>query len=171
MKDFEGLIEICMNEVTSAGIEPGVISLWKINTRAKQRWGMCKKNASDGTFEIQIASVLLADDRVSEKACKTTIIHEILHTCKDSMKHTGNWKKYAEIMNAKYGYDIKRTTSNDEKGVEDYAPVRRLSYKYGFYCTKCGQQIWKKKVCRFTKYFRNYTCGICGTHRAFRRMK
>ncbi len=98
------------------------------------------------------------------------MIHEILHTCKDSMKHTGNWKKYANIMNQKYGYEIKRTTSGEEKGVENYKSTRIVPYKYCFYCKKCRQLIWKKKKCKFTKYYRNYTCLVCGTPRAFRKM-
>lgn len=170
MKDYEKLIKKCIDEVVSAGIVPGDISSWKINTRAKTRWGQCKQNKTNHTFEIQIASVLLEDDRVSEKACKSTIIHEILHTCKDSMKHTGNWKKNADIMNKTYGYDIKRAVSGNEMGIENYQPTKCRVYKYGYRCMTCGQEVWRMKECKFTKYYRNYTCGVCGTKRAFRRM-
>lgn len=117
MKDFHKLIDESINEVKAAGITPGNIVNWRINTRAKSRWGLCKK-LNDGTgFEIQIAHILLVSDDVSEKACKTTIIHEILHTCEGCKGHTGLWKQYAAIMNEKYGYNIKRTTSGAEKGL------------------------------------------------------
>ena len=168
MKDYEKLREECLQEVLSAGILPGNISSWTINTRAKSRWGLCKKKGD--SYEISISDSLLSDERVSEKACKTTIIHEILHTCKDSMKHTGNWKKYAEIMNAKYGYDIKRVSSGSEKGVEDYK-VKHRAVKYKYRCRRCGQIITKSRKCKFTRYYRNYGCGICGTLRAFERVK
>ena len=115
MKDFNRLITESMKEVTHVGIKPGNITSWTINKRAKSRWGLCKQNP-DKTFEIQIAEALLTDDRITEKSCKETIIHEILHTCKNCMKHTGQWKYYAEVMNQVYGYNIKRITTGMEKG-------------------------------------------------------
>ena len=108
MKGFQKLINESLNEVKAAGIEPGEISSWEINRRSKKRWGQCRKNP-DGSFGISIAASLLEDDRISEKDCKDTIIHEILHTCKDGMKHTGSWKRYAEIMNTAYGYNNEKT--------------------------------------------------------------
>lgn len=165
MKNYKELQKICISEVIAAGIIPGHIVEWNINYRAKRRWGMCIKNNSG--YVIQISSILLEDDRVSEKACKETIIHEILHTCRGCDKHTGMWSYYANIMNNKYGYSIKRATSGTEKGVEEYTPTRRLTYQYCYKCEKCGQIIRRKKACKFTRYYRSYTCGICGTDRAF----
>ena len=167
MKDFDKLINICLEEIKAVGIKPGKIIKWSINTRAKSRWGYCIHKKIDNTYEIQIAEILLSDDRVSEEACKTTIIHEILHTCEGGMGHKGNWKKYANIMNERYGYNIKCSTSGEEKGVENRVAAYRLAYKYYFYCRKCGHIIKKKKSCKFTSYYRNYTCNLCGTRRAF----
>lgn len=165
MKNLEKLAADCLAEVRAAGIQAGTIVEWKVNRRAKKRWGLCHKD-KDGKFHIQVAARLLEDDRVPEKACKETIIHEILHTAPDGMKHTGKWKEYANIMNKKYGYNIKRTTSGEEKGVENYQ-AKRLSYQYKFKCKKCGQTILKKKKCKFTHYYKNYSCTICGTKNAF----
>ena len=170
MKNFEMLQKVCIDEVLGAGIEPGNIVSWVINRRAKKRWGMCTKNP-DGTCIIQIAARLIEDERISEQACKETMIHEILHTCKGCKGHTGLWLIYANIMNKKYGYHIKRTTSGEEKGVENYTASKRLDYKYCFVCENCGQNIKRKKQCEFTKYYRNYTCGICGRKRAFHKVK
>lgn len=165
MKDFQKLIEECLVEVQTAGIKPGPITEWKINTRAKRRWGLCTKKPS-GEYVIQIAERLLTDERISELACKNTIIHEILHTCVGCMGHTGKWKKYADIMNLR-GYNIKRVTTGEEKGVENYKANRR-PVKYIFVCRNCGVLLHYKRACKFTKYYRNYTCGRCGTPRAFR---
>lgn len=170
MKNFEMLQKVCIDEVLGAGIEPGNIVSWVINRRAKTRWGMCTKNP-DGTCIIQIAARLIEDERISEQACKETMIHEILHTCKGCKGHTGLWLIYANIMNKKYGYNIKRTTSGEEKGVENYTASKRLDYKYCFICENCGQIIKRKKQCEFTKYYRNYTCGICGRKRPFHKVK
>lgn len=116
MKDFRKLITECMNEVKEAGITPGNIVEWSVNYRAKRRWGLCSKSP-DGKIKIQIASRLLIDDRVSVTACKETMIHEILHSVEGGMGHTGKWKQLAEVVNQKYGYSIKRTTSSKEKGL------------------------------------------------------
>ena len=167
MKDFEKLQMVCMEEVRAAGITPGNIVKWTINRRAKTRWGLCIKKGN-GECEIQIAARLLEDDRISEDACKDTMIHEILHSCKGCTGHTGKWKQYAEIMNRKYGYHIKRVTSGEEKGVENYKGNSQ-PVKYVYRCAGCGQIVMRKKACKFTKYYRSYICGICGK-KAFRKV-
>lgn len=166
MKDFDRLINECLKEVEEAGITPGIISKWSVNHRAKKRWGSCKRKPGEG-YEIEISSVLLFDDRVSEKACKETIIHEILHTVQGGNGHTGRWKMFAEQINAKYGYNIKRVTSGSEKGVEEYHSTYSLPYKYMFKCRYCGDTIFRKKSSKFTHYYRNYYCRSCGRLRAY----
>lgn len=168
MKDFQKLIEKCLEEVVVAGIQPGNITEWTINRRAKRRWGQCTKKAN-GEYRIQIAAQLLEDERISEKACKDTIIHEILHSCPDGMGHTGKWKEYAKTINEKYGYNIKRTTSGEEKGVENYHSIRRLQLKFMFRCKYCGNTITKKKKCKFTHYYKNYSCMQCGRAHAYQK--
>lgn len=166
-KDFNQLQKTCLEEILSVGIKPAKNISFKINKRAKTRWGICKKSSIDG-YTIEIAARLLEDDRISEKSCKETIIHEILHTCKGCMKHTGKWKEYAEKMNVSYGYNIKRVTSGEEKGVENHQP-KEQPVKYIYICKYCGQVIQKKRACKFTKYYNLYGCGICGSRRAFKK--
>lgn len=160
MKDFNILVEDCMAEVTKLGIKPGTISSFEINTRAKTRWGLCKQNRN-GTYTIEIAQRLLTDERISTTACKETIIHEILHTCKGCMRHTGNWKYYADIMNQVYGYNIKRVTQGVEKGVENYTPSEQ-AIKYVFTCENCGATIYRKRASKFTNNYKYYGCARCG---------
>lgn len=161
MKDFLKLRQECMTEVIEAGITPGTVSSWTVNTRARTRWGHCRKE-KDGTFEIQIARQLLEDDRIPEKACKETIIHEILHTCYGCMNHKERWKGYAQRMNDRYGYNIKRVTTGNEKGVENYEAQNHLPVKYVFVCGGCGATIYRKRKSKFTRYYRNYICTRCG---------
>jgi predicted SprT family Zn-dependent metalloprotease len=160
LKDFELLKNECINEVTRLGIKLGQISSWKINTRAKTRWGMSKLNL-DGTYTIEIAARLLEDERISETACKETIIHELLHTCKGCMRHTGKWKYYADVVNQVYGYNIKRVTQGQEKGVENYEGTQ-MAIKYVFTCGKCGATIYRKRDSRFTRNYKYYGCARCG---------
>ena len=166
MKNFKELQEICLKEVRDAGIVPGNIVKWSVNRRAKSRWGQCSK-MRNGECEIQISARLLEDDRISEQACKDTMIHEILHTCKGCSGHTGKWKEYAERMNRLYGYHIKRVTTGEEKGVENYERKGK-PVKYIFQCAGCGQIVKRKRACDFTKHYRQYICGICGK-KAFRK--
>ena len=168
MKDFKRLQEECMREVEAVGIKPGNIVKWSLNSRAKTRWGLCVKY-KNGDCEIQIAERLIEDDRISEKSCKDTMIHEILHSCAGCHRHTGKWKKYAELMNDTYGYNIKRVTSGEEKGVENYQSKGR-PVKYIYRCSGCGQIIMRKRECKFTRHYRQYICGCCGKRRAFKKI-
>ncbi len=160
MKDLQNLTDECIKEIVALGIKPGAISDVLINSRAKTRWGQCKAK-SDGTFEIQISERLLKDDRVSDDSCKETIIHEILHTCEGCMKHTGKWKIFAERTNAAYGYNIKRTTSSSEKGIEEHISSGIMP-KYMFTCRNCGIVIYRKRESKFTRNYRRYCCARCG---------
>jgi predicted RNA-binding Zn-ribbon protein involved in translation (DUF1610 family) len=78
------------------------------------------------------------------------------------MRHTGQWKHYAKVMNQVYGYYIKRVTSGTEKGVEDYKSINSMTIKYIFTCGNCGATIYRKRDSRFTKNYRNYGCARCG---------
>ncbi|MCR5343321.1 MAG: hypothetical protein K6E70_08165 [Butyrivibrio sp.] len=160
MKDFNRLKEECLREIADCGIEIGQVKSWSINSRARSRWGQCRKEV-DGTFSIQISDRLLEDDRITEKACKETIIHEILHTCKGCMTHQGKWKTYADMMNLRYGYNIKRITRGEEKGVENYKP-KQMAVKYIMTCGGCGATIYRKRSSKFTRNYRNYSCTRCG---------
>ena len=160
MKNFIFLREQCISEITCLGIELGKIASWSVNRRAKTRWGLCRLKR-DGSYEIEIAESLLADDRISEKACKETIIHELLHTCKGCMRHTGRWKQYAELMNRAYGYNIKRVTEGYEKGIENYK-ASEMAIKYVFTCGGCGATIYRKRDSKFTRNYRHYGCAKCG---------
>ena len=55
MKDFKRLWDECFNEVVAAGILPGHIVEWKINTRARAR--MNAKRSSFMRFCINVKIV------------------------------------------------------------------------------------------------------------------
>ena len=78
MKNLQNLAAASEADLRSIGIRPGRVSAWRVNTRAKSRWGQCRELAP-GCFEISIAARLLQDD-VSDQAAKDTILHELLHT-------------------------------------------------------------------------------------------
>ena len=80
MKDLEMLASECEADLSSINIQPGEVNQWLINTRAKNRWGQCKR-CLPGIFDISISARLLQDS-VSDQAAKNTIMHELLHTVK-----------------------------------------------------------------------------------------
>ncbi len=150
MKNLNMLFNECINECKKAGIPYGTIKEVGINTRAKSRWGQCRY--MNGVYSINISSILLEDD-VTDVATKTTIIHEIIHTCKDCMNHGAEWKKYAEIMNRKYGYNIKRCTSADEKHIS--IEIAKPKYKYTVVCEKCGTKSNYTKLSKLVKLIKS----------------
>ena len=116
MKNLISLANKCMAQLDEIGIEYAQSIRWEVNTRAKKRWGLCEKHPN-GVYTISISYRLLADD-VADDGAINTIIHELLHTCKGCMNHGENWKREANKVNRAYGYNIKRCSSAEEKGVE-----------------------------------------------------
>lgn len=161
-KDYIRLRNECLQEVKALGIKVGVITEWKVNSRAKTRLGQCTRR-SDGTYEIQIAKLLLTEEQVAEIDVKEVIIHEILHTCYGCMKHTGRWKKYAEKMNNVYGYHISRTKNMEQLGLPEHT-VKRRDVKYVYVCAGCGQRVERTRACKFTSNPKMYRCGRCGSN-------
>ncbi len=157
MRDLQVYTDMCLKEVTDAGIEYGKIEEFIVNTRAINRYGRCTRKPG-GTFVIQISKYLL-DERVPVNELKNTIIHEILHTCKDCFNHGNAWKNEADIMNRKYGYNISRTGSCSDfvMVVEEEHP-----YKYFIKCKECGKVYKKRRKCNLIEHPGWYRCGRCG---------
>ena len=155
MRDLNKIFMECLEEVKNAGIEPGKIVRVSINNRMVKKWGQCKRN--NGQYYIEISSLFL-DEKNSIDGLKNTIIHEILHTCKNSFDHKQKWKEYAKIMNLKYGYNIKRTSTAEEKGImKESLPEA----KYQLICEKCGHIYNHYRMCKAIKNPEYYGCGIC----------
>lgn len=126
-------LEIAKHVCDSVNIPYREIVSTKVNKRAKSRWGMCRYVGKE-QFEIEISDRLLQPG-VSNKALMDTLLHEILHTCKDCMNHGKVWKMYARRLN-EIGYDIKCTASAAEKNIKEEPVIRR--YRYTVTCERCG---------------------------------
>lgn len=159
MRDINNVVKSCCEKLDVIGIKYGTIVSITINTRAKKRWGQCKKIGN--CFAIQVSSRLISED-VELVHLETTVIHEILHTCKGCMNHGNEWKTLAEKVNRAYGYNIKRTTSNEEKGIEP------IPAKYKFVCKDCGCVVTRMRESDFVKHYYNYRCAKC--HGDFKRI-
>ena len=111
MRDLMEYAEFCMELLDEIYIPYTRPENFTVNTRAK-RWGLCSLRG--GKYYIQI-NVTLLDERNSDEGLINTIIHELLHTCPDSMDHGYRWKYYAYRVQRDLGYDIKRTSSEEDK--------------------------------------------------------
>jgi len=167
MKNLKNFVNECRNDIESLGIELGDIADVTVNTRAKNRWGLCSKR--QGKYYISISSQLL-EDSVDDMSVKNTVAHELLHTIKDGMRHTGEWKSAANLLNDVYGYNIKRCTSYEEKGIERPKDKTRKSMqpKHKLRCTYCGYTYLYRKTTNTVKdimYGRNkyYYCAVCSS--------
>lgn len=157
MRNLFEYAKICMSELDAVGINYRR-SQFEINYRAVKRWGQCRSNG-DGTFTVQISSVLL-DENNSVDGLKNTIIHELLHTCEGCMNHGKKWQELADIVNSRYGYGIKRTSSGEEKGISVNSIVENKRH-YEVTCRSCGTKWIYYRDNKVTKYTSNFRCS-CG---------
>lgn len=159
MRDINVVAIECMRELDVIGIQYGNVVEFKVNYRAERRWGQCCP-LPGGRFSININHRLL-DESTDIDGLKNTLIHELLHTCKGCLNHGSEWKRLADKVNRYYGYGIKRTSSADEKGIDEsnrYVKVKRINHKY--VCCGCGQTITRQ---RETGFVNRYKCGRCGS--------
>lgn len=160
MKDLMKYVNECMDELNAIDIPYSKkVEKWEINKRAKNRWGQCRKNYDSYSINI---SVRLLDDEVTEKALKTTIIHELLHTIEGCMNHGYKWQKYADLVNDCYNYNVKRVTSIEEKGLDK--EKEKLKCKYVFKCSNCGAITAQDRLTKFVKHYSSYGCGKCNKY-------
>lgn len=153
MWDCDGLLRRVMREAAtlkipfSDRIDPHV----KVNDRAVSRFGCCKYR--DGYYTIEVAKRVAEGP---EEACRTVLAHELLHTCYGCRNHGKRWKSYAERMERAYGYPIRRTSTDEELGVEQARPSRYL-----LRCESCGMELRRYRASALTKNPERYRCK-CG---------
>lgn len=158
MRNLYEYAKMCMEKLDRLGIAYSKNIQWEINTRAKKRWGQCEA-ILNGCI-ISINHVLL-DEQNNDVGLINTIIHELLHSVEGCMNHGAKWKALAEKVNAAYGYNIKRTSTADEKGVLEESIMKEGINKYRIICLKCGKCTYRTRACIITKHPDRYyhKCG------------
>ena len=170
MKNLENAVNECKRDIEAVGLKIGNIVSVTVNSRAKSRWGRCTRvcGAYKTAYKIEISKALL-DDNIDDMALKDTIIHELLHTIEGGHTHTGAWKRAAELMNKTYGYNIKRCTSYEEKGLSEAQIIGVKNPSYIIKCNKCGHVNTFYRKSKVVNMFlikpgvanSYYRCGIC----------
>lgn len=136
----------------------GKISSVTVNPRLTSTWGRCKRNRYDNSFSIEIAERLI--DFGSVDGVLNTLLHEMLHTCKNCFNHKGVWKSYAERLYVKYGIDVKRCNTEKEKGMDTSNPKEK-GYKFVVSCPECGFERFYRKGTKVVKNITHYQCTLC----------
>lgn len=153
MLNANELLQKGIKQVKAAGIEPGNIDpKIVINSRAKTRFGLCRKTPGKYDYQIEINNQLLEADK---KKAMNTMVHEILHTVRGCMNHGSTWARHANTMNVKFGYDISRTSSYEKLGIE--APKAKFTVK----CKGCGMEIHRHRKSKLITHTNLYRCGAC----------
>ena len=130
----------------------------RINTRSKKRYGCCKKISND-KFQIEVSEWVMD---LNEDIIKNTIMHELIHCMPRCNNHGEYFKKYAELINEKLGYNISRTGNKERdfnKSNVEYKE-KEIKYNYKIICEKCSQNFLRQRITR--GFSRKYRCGKCG---------
>lgn len=98
---------------------------------------------------------------LNESIIKNTILHEIIHCFPNCNNHGTEFKKYANYINEKLGYDISRVGNKKEdyeKSNIEY--TEKVNFKYKVICEKCNQTFYRQRLMK--NLTKKYRCGICG---------
>lgn len=150
MRDLQKLFTECINELEVIDI-PFSKNIVKVtaNNRLSSTYGKCKRfRNNDKTFDyqIEIASFLL-DERLPDKVVRSTLMHEIVHTCNGCFDHGKLFHKYGEIISDCYDVEITTYVSNERMKIVEKAGVvhkrkQPNSDSWEFKCIGC-ERIWR----------------------------
>lgn len=160
MRDLQQYIRECVEELKTYGIFINEIPEFKVNTRAKSRFGQCKYR-NGKAYEINISSFMLDESVLKDDIyLRATIIHELLHAITPGEHHTGEWKRLANKVNVRSGgkYAISRTSSYESMGIKKTS-IQKI--KYIVECTGCGLRWEHQRKSKSVKNPQNYVCGRC----------
>lgn len=147
----------CVHEAKALGITYGHITSVKVNERLRSTWGQCVHDMADGSCEIRIHPSLVDESTPFELLCNT-MHHELIHSMPDTNGHDATFKRYARMLNDKYGYNIQTYVSNA-------ARERNQAYQSRFtffaVCENCGGRYGFEKVTFTVKHPDFYRCSDC----------
>ncbi len=175
------LFNDCKNELDSIGIDLNNKSIGEITIsigkRACKRYGCCKQESpvkssryvekigrkryvKYALFEkhnIEISKWVM---ELNTDIIKNTIMHEIIHCLPNCSNHGNEFKKYANYINYKLGYDISRLGDKKQDLIDSNIPIEKEKFNYKIECSRCGYNFYRKRInCNFSS---KYRCGKCG---------
>lgn len=177
---LQSLFIECKNELNKIGIDIESSSIGSINIniakRKCKRYGCCKQELPDTstryyekvgrrryaryalykkhTIEISKWVMDLNNDII-----KNTIMHEIIHCFPYCNNHGEEFKKYANYINNKLGYNISRLGDKNQDLKDSNLQTEKEHYNYEVKCSDCGYSFYRKRIARGFTY--KYRCGKC----------
>ena len=179
---LDRLFKECIQELEKIGIDINNKDIGKIeiniSKRNNKRYGACKQEEPDikskyiekigrrkivkywkyNKHVIEISKWVMELD---EKIIKNTIMHELIHCMPYCNNHGAEFKRYANYINNKLGYDISRVGNKEQdykKSNLEYKEEKQLKYKIE--CQKCGYTFYRQRQNK--NFTRKYRCGKCG---------
>lgn len=131
MKDIQKIFDKCLkitkeqNIPISKNINPTI----RISNRYKKTLATCTKAKDE--YILTVSSHILDS---ANKVLEEIILHELIHTINGCFNHGAKFKKYCNILNEKYGYEI--LTKMDMKKVT-YSNITFYKCK----CPHCGTEF------------------------------
>ena len=175
---LQKLYKECIEELNRIGIdfENKDISIC-ISKRDNKRYGCCKPKIPDEKYKtvkrkgfkyivkfenykkyiIEISRWVLD---LNDNIIKNTIIHELIHCLPYCNNHGINFKKYANLVNNKLGYNISRVGNKKEDFQDSNIKYEeRDEYKYKIQCEKCDKIFYRKRLQK--NFIKKYRCSKC----------
>lgn len=175
---LESLYEECIKELNTIGI---VFNEKNINIciskRNNKRYGCCKPEKPDENYQKVIKRgfkyIIKYDNykkytievskwvmQLDNDIIKNTIMHELIHCLPYCNNHGKDFKRYANIINKKLGYNISRVGNKKEdfeKSNLEY--MDKEVYNYKIQCEKCSKTFYRKRLQK--SFTRKYRCSSC----------
>lgn len=179
---LDRLFKECIQELEKIGIDINNKDIGKIeiniSKRNNKRYGACKqeepdiksryiekigrrKNVKYWKYNKHIIEISKWVMELDEKIIKNTIMHELIHCMPYCNNHGAEFKRYANYINNKLGYDISRVGNKEEdykKSNLEYKEEKQFKYKIE--CQKCGYTFYRQRQNK--NFTRKYRCGKCG---------
>ena len=169
----------CISELSGIGIDIldeekiGKIDIGFSNRKLK-RYGCCKNENPDkstayrvkrkiyyrkfNTHHIEISDWLMD---LNDDIIKNTIVHELIHCMPDCNNHGKDFKRYAQYINLKLGYNISRVGNKEEdykkSNIEFSEVEKKPKFNYKITCLSCGYTFYRMRLQR--NFTRKYRCG------------
>ena len=177
---LEQLYNQCLAELESIGFNLSKANIGEItiqlSKRNNKRYGCCKQENPDEKYKvikkvgrkkyiqyekfnkhtIEVSKWVMELD---EKIIKNTIMHEIIHCFPYCNNHGPQFKKYANFINVKLGYNISRLGNKEKDFQNSNIQYTKEEYKYTIKCKKCGKQFHRNRLQK--NFFTKYRC-MCG---------
>lgn len=157
MRNLQKIFEDCLAEVKALNIPVG--DIFRIDwLDMNDAWGKCYSAYTDKKLKYLIViNSEFASENISIMELRTTLCHEILHTCPRCGGHGKTWVKYALMVDKAYRYNVAAFKSKYDILNHDLPNLHQMV------CPNCGgkrlfknESVWDKISNENVVY-----CGWC----------